>query len=158
MGRRDRKGRRLYHAVRRSKRLARYHLKRAIRDIRARGEVPTKLCWVVDINSGKRFHHKSKGVVSCLTSARATSNAMYVTSYGRVLSTRDMLNLQGMPASRLDNNVVNDNAIRSMIGNAFSLNVVERLWCRALYCAGLVQHRLVDRWDGDHADLLKSLR
>ena len=107
--------------------------------------------------SGRRFHHKSKGVVPCLTSARATSNAMRVTSYGRVLSTRGMLNLQGMPA-RLDNNAVNDNAIRSTIGNAFSLNVVERLLCRALFCTGLVEHRLVDRWDGDHGVLLKSLR
>ena len=83
---------------------------------------------------------------------------MYVTSYGRVLSTRDMLNLQGMPASRLDYSAVSDNAIRSMIGNAFSLNVVERLLCRALFCTGLVQRRLSDRWDGDLAALLKSLR
>ena len=158
MGRRDCKGRRLHHAVRHSKRLARYHLKRTIRDIRARGEIPTKSCYIVDINSGKRFHHKSKGVVSCLTSARATSNAMYVTSHGRVLSTRDMLNLQGMPASRLDNSAVSDNAIRSMCGNAFSLNVVARLLCRALYCTCLVQRSLVDRWDGDHAYLLRPLR
>ena len=83
---------------------------------------------------------------------------MYVTNYGRVLSTNDMLNLQGMPSSRLDYNAVSDNAIRFMIGNAFSLNVVERILCRALYCTGLVDHRLVDRWDGDHGVLLKSLR
>ena len=36
--------------------------------------------------------------------------------------------------ARLDYNAVSDNAIRSMIGNAYSLNVVERLLCRALYC------------------------
>ena len=82
---------------------------------------------------------------------------MYVTNYGRTLSTSDMLNLQGMPA-RLDYSAVSDNAIRSMCGNAFSMNVVERILCRALYCTGLVEHRLSDRWDGDHGVLLKSLR
>ena len=83
---------------------------------------------------------------------------MYVTNYGRVLSTSDMLNLQGMPSSRLDYNAVSDTAIRSMIGNAFSLNVVERILSRALYCTDLVEHRLVDHWDADHGALLKSLR
>ena len=56
--------------------------------------------------------------------------------------------LHGIPSGRI-HNVLSDRQYGTLIGNAMSVNVLERLLCRLLPAAGLCgRARLHDRWEG----------
>ena len=62
-----------------------------------------------------------------------------------------MLRLQGMCPTEFTV-AVTDAQLRKQLGNAMSVNVLERLLVRVLPAAGLVQHGvLVDRWENGEA-------
>jgi len=63
------------------------------------------------------------------------------------MNKRDLMRLQGMKPSDLQVNV-GKTSFGKQLGNAMSLNVLQRLLCSILPAAGLVPHgMLVDPWE-----------
>merc|ERR1719336_3661680 len=84
----------------------------------------------------------------CLTARRNAGH--WVTNRGRRMTKSEMMRLQGMPTPA-EGFVVNvsEAQLGKQIGNAMSVNVLERIFCRLLPAAGLVPaSRLHDRWEG----------
>ena len=73
-----------------------------------------------------------------------TRNKIWITNRGRLLNIRERCRLQGMNPDKL-NQVVTDAQWCKQLGNAFSVNVVERLLARLLPAVGLTG-ALPDRW------------
>jgi len=108
------------------------------------GEDPFKNTYVVDVDSTPRFCGVMYDRTMCMTKSRPLG--FWVTSRGRRMNKDEMLRCQGM--ERSFEQVVRDSALGAQIGNAMSQNIIERLLCRLLPAAGLVQptQRLYDRW------------
>ena len=77
----------------------------------------------------------------CLTRVR---NDIWISHRGRLLNTREKCRLQGMNPDELTQ-VVTDVQWKMQLGNAMSVNVVERILSRLLPAAGLTD-ALDDRW------------
>merc|ERR1719356_2074307 len=69
----------------------------------------------------------------------------------------EMFRLQGMDMTKF-NQVVSDGELGKQIGNAMSVNILERLFVRLLPAAGLVKGKLTDRWEVAARDGLCALR
>ena len=112
---------------------------------------------VIDIGGGEGFHNIMENVSPCLTCARAVSGGFWVSTYGRRFQVPEMCILQGMPADRLTyKGIIPESAFRKIIGNAFSLNVMERILVRALNATHLLPQKLLDRWEGNMKAMLKA--
>ena len=80
------------------------------------------------------------GMVPCLTRTRAGSGGYWITGVNRVLTTREMLRLLGLPDQFIKHASaanVTDRQLRQMIGNAMSVNVLVAIMSRLLTAAGL---------------------
>jgi site-specific DNA-cytosine methylase len=80
------------------------------------------------------------GLVPCLTRTRAGSGGYWVTGVNRLLTTREMLRLQGLPdqfIERASTANVTDRQLSQMIGNALSVNVLVATLSRLLPAVGL---------------------
>ena len=80
------------------------------------------------------------GLVPCLTRTRAASGGYWITGIDRLLTTREMLRLQGLPehfTELAENSHVTDRQLRQMIGNAMSVNVLVAIMSRLLPAVGL---------------------
>ena len=80
------------------------------------------------------------GLVPCLTRTRAGSGGYWVTGVNRLLTTREMLRLQGLPDQFIEHAStanVTDRQLRQMIGNAMSVNVLVTILSRLLPAVGL---------------------
>uniref|UniRef100_A0A7S1MC65 DNA (cytosine-5-)-methyltransferase n=1 Tax=Alexandrium catenella TaxID=2925 RepID=A0A7S1MC65_ALECA len=124
---------------------ARTNVKQALKALMAKGCNPLKTPYVVDCDSPPRRSKYLKGVSPCMTCSRAGGH--WVTSRMRRMNKAEMLRLQGMdPASFKV--AVSEAQLGKQIGNAMSVNVLERLFVRVLPAAGLVRHgALRDRWE-----------
>ena len=81
--------------------------------------------YVLDIFASKG--RSIAGKVPCLTRTRAGSGGYWVTSVAGLLTTREMLRLQGLPERLIDTARtvgVTDRQLRQMIGNAMSVNLL----------------------------------
>lgn len=86
----------------------------------------TKQC-VLDINASQSRATYQVSVVPCLTRARAGSGGFWLSKPGRMLSTKEMLRLQGLPDDFADLRVaagISETQLRLMIGNSMSVNVL----------------------------------
>ena len=80
------------------------------------------------------------GLIPCLTRTRAASGGYWITGSNRLLTTREMLRLQGLPDHFIEfaeNANVSDRQLRQMIGNAMSVNVLVTILSRLLPAVGL---------------------
>ena len=80
------------------------------------------------------------GMVPCLTRTRAGSGGYWITGVNRLLTTREMLRLQGLPDQFIEHASaanVTDRQLRQMIGNAMSVNVLVTIMSRLLQAVGL---------------------
>uniref|UniRef100_A0A7S1MA44 DNA (cytosine-5-)-methyltransferase n=1 Tax=Alexandrium catenella TaxID=2925 RepID=A0A7S1MA44_ALECA len=124
---------------------ARANVKRALKELTAKGHDPLKTPFVVDCDSSPDRSKYFRAVSPCLTCSRAAGH--WVTSRMRRMNKTEMMRLQGMdPASFKV--AVSEAQLGKQIGNAMSVNVLERLFVRVLPAAGLVRHgALRDRWE-----------
>ena len=79
------------------------------------------------------------GKVPCLTRSRAGAGGYWLTSVNGLLTTREMLRLQGLPDSFSDiarKAGIRDRQLRQMIGNAMSVNVLVRVLSKILPALG----------------------
>ena len=112
--------------------------------LRASGHDPAMDTWIIDVFS--RQPHGMRGKSPCLTRARAGAGGHWISSRSRLFSIKEMLSLQGMSAD-LRREGISDRQLGLMIGNAMSVNVLERLLVRLLPGVGLVPSgSLYDRW------------
>merc|ERR1719331_1306626 len=121
------------------------NVRRALKELSAAGCKPLEVPYVVDCDSSPYRMKWMKEASPCITCSRAAGQ--WVTSRGRRLTKDEMMRLQGM---RPDNFriAVSDRQLGIQIGNAMSVNVLERLFVRALPAAGLVAHNtLIDHWE-----------
>jgi len=112
---------------------------------------------IIDCDGTPRFSNWMPGVSPCITCGR--KNGHWVTSRGRRFLKTEMMRLQGMDPTKFKV-VVSDAKLGHQLGNTMSVNVLERLFCRALPAAGLVRpNSLCDRWaDGSAVKSLAATR
>lgn len=119
---------------------------KVIKELQEQGHDPFTENWIADIDSsGYRMSYR-KDVSPCLTCSRAGGH--WITSRGRRMNKTEMMRLQAMttPAEGFKV-VVSEPQLGRQIGNAMSVNVLERLFARLLPAVGLVAPgALVDRW------------
>ena len=98
-------------------------------------------------------------VSPCLTCARAVSGGFWVSTYGRRFQAPEMCILQGMPADRLTyKGIIPESAFRKIIGNAFSLNVMERILVRAFNATHLLPQKTAGPLGGKHEGYAEGIR
>jgi len=120
------------------------NVRRALLKLSAAGEKPLEVPYVVDCDSSPSRAKWIKDGSPCITCGRAAGH--WVTNRGRRLTTDEMMRLQGMRPHSF-RKVVSERQLGVQIGNAMSVNVLERLFVRALPAAGLVAHNtLIDQW------------
>ena len=108
---------------------------------------------VGDISASKTFGaHLSYGVSPCLTRSRCATSGYFLFSHKRMMLTSEMFRLQGVPADRIkcpDKQIggvtVTEHQLAAMIGNAFDVNLVARLFARIFYSIGAVPN-IIDSW------------
>mmetsp|Transcript_56207 Transcript_56207/g.174313 ORF Transcript_56207/g.174313 Transcript_56207/m.174313 type:complete len:372 (-) Transcript_56207:526-1641(-) len=123
---------------------ARRNVIKALKDISLKGYDPLKVPFLADIDSSTYRFGYSKDVSPCMTCSRGMGH--WVTNRGRRVTKDEMMRLQGIdPASF--KTVVSETQLGRQIGNAMSVNVLERIFVKALPAAGLAAHgSLTDRW------------
>jgi DNA (cytosine-5)-methyltransferase 1 len=123
---------------------ARTNVRKALKVLSETGCKPLKVSYVVDCDSSTYRMKWMKEISPCITRCRAKGH--WVTSRGRRLTKDEMMRLQGMRPD-IFKKVVSDCNLGKQIGNSMSVNVLERLFVRALPAAQLVPHgTLKDRW------------
>ena len=90
--------------------------------------------YVVDCDASKQKSHHMKNVSPCLTKSR--SKGHWLIHKNRRTTIREMMRLQGIDPDKFKQ-VVPDNVMGQQLGNAMSVNVVERILANALKAAGL---------------------
>jgi len=121
------------------------------KELRAAGVNPQKTTYIMDIDSSAERSKAVKGRSPCITCSRRSGH--WVSSRNRRQTLEEMLRLQGMNPTILKKSVSRAQ-IGKQIGNAMSVNVLERLLVRALPAAGLVSSRqLEDRWETGKAQI-----
>ena len=109
------------------------------------GHNPHKDTWIIDVFSSKI--HGMKGQSPCLTRTRCGAGGHWVSNLSRLLTVPEMLSLQGMSSNTLNRVGISNRQMGLMIGNAMSVNVLERLLLRLLPAVGLADRScLQDRW------------
>jgi len=125
---------------------ARANVKRALKELEANGLDPLNKPWIIDCDSsGPRMKYTLE-VSPCLTCSRAGGH--WITNRGRRMTKTEMMRLQAMhtPADGFKV-AVSEPQLGKQIGNAMSVNVLERLFARLLPAAGLAAPgSLCDRW------------
>jgi len=120
------------------------NVRRALKELAATGCKPLKVPYVVDCDSSGDRMKWMKEASPCITCSRAAGH--WVTSRGRRLTKDEMMRLQGIRPEKFKK-AVPERQLGIQIGNAMSVNVLERLFVRALPAAGLVdRNMLTDRW------------
>ena len=120
------------------------NVQKALHTLESRGSNPTEETYFVTCDSSRGRSRFRRGVLPCLT---CRAEGPWVTNRGRRLKLEEMMRLQGMDPSEFTVAVTNAK-LGAQLGNAMSVNVVERILVRALPAAGLVTHGLlVDRWE-----------
>jgi DNA (cytosine-5)-methyltransferase 1 len=116
----------------------------ALKELRAKGHDPLKEPWIVEIDCTTPRLQYMLGTSPCITTRRG--NGHWITNRGRRILKSELMRLQGMDMSKFKQ-AVSDTELGKQIGNAMSVNILERLLVRLLPAAGLVKGKLPDRWE-----------
>ena len=102
----------------------------------------------VDVDAGEKFAHWVAGHLPCLTASRGASSGFYLSTYNRRLTMNEMMRFQGMNPQVLAGwqECMTERQMGHAIGNAMSVNVLQRVLLRALAASGLVGN-IQDPWD-----------
>ena len=108
--------------------------------------------YVVDCDASKQKSHYMKNVSPCLTRSRNKGH-WWLIHKSRRTSIREMMRLQGIDPDKFKQ-VVPDSVMGQQLGNAMSVNVVERILASALTAAGLTHksclrssNQQLSRWE-----------
>jgi len=125
------------------------NLSNAYRNIQKLGQNPASDTWVVDCDAACHKSNFVHNMSPCVTRSRYRGH--WITSKGRRMTIAEMLRLQGINPTDF-RVAVSDTSIGQQIGNAMSVNVIERILHRALIAAGLVSAESIeDRWESGKA-------
>lgn len=135
----------------RESRGARNNVKAAYRACADRGVDPRRVVVVTDTQASPQWRVYGVDVFPCQTASRGERLGWWLSVVGRRVTVPELLRFQGINDEDLDlaalqGTVVTDRDVGRMLGNAMSLNVLERVLAKALWAAALVQRRPVDRW------------
>lgn len=93
--------------------------------------------YVADIFGG-RGPQVMRNLVPCLTKARCGAGGHYLVHKNRLMTSSEMMKLQGIPVNRLRRPPsVSERQFNMCVGNAFTVTVFARLLARALTCTGI---------------------
>mmetsp|Transcript_54869 Transcript_54869/g.172149 ORF Transcript_54869/g.172149 Transcript_54869/m.172149 type:complete len:326 (+) Transcript_54869:2-979(+) len=120
------------------------NVRRALQEIREKGYDPLREPWIIDCDSSSGRMKYYRDLAPCLTCARAAG--YWVSNRMRRMTTTEMMRLQGMCPETFKK-AVSERQLGTQIGNAMSVNVLERIFVRLLPACGLARHgALTDRW------------
>ena len=124
-------------------------VKRAYKRLLKDGINPATCITFTDIGcSLKRATHAS-GEMPCVTARRGQCLDYWISTCGRRITLHELGQFQGLTPDTIDALVglgIRPRKVGEMLGNALSLNVIERVLGRALWSAGLVGQLPEDRW------------
>jgi site-specific DNA-cytosine methylase len=129
---------------------ARDHVVKALRHAAKQGVELATSRIVVDIGASCKFSHYSVDQFPTITSTRAISCDWWIADLGRRVTTDELMFLQGFEKGSIDYKAakVSEQRVRHMVGNAMSMNILERLLPRALSSVGIYPSRPnLDRWE-----------
>jgi len=134
---------------------ARRNVIKSLKDIAKKGFDPLKVPFVVDIDSSTPRMKFMKDLMPCMTCSRGRGH--WISNRGRRVTKAEMMRCQGIDPQTFKVDV-SETQLGKQIGNAMSVNVLERLFVRILPAAGLVPHGLLhDRWEaGPPANLTSA--
>ena len=112
------------------------NLHKARQSIIASGGRPEHEPWVVDCDSSLRYSNYMHNVSPCLTKSRARGH--WLLHKNRRMNINEMLRLQGFNPAQVAV-AVSECTLGQQIGNAMSVNVIERVLNHALQAAGLTR-------------------
>jgi len=123
---------------------ARSNVLSMLKELKANGCRPLKVPYIMDCDSSARRAKYLKDLSPCMTCSR--NGGHWVSSRGRRMTKTEMMRLQGIDPNTF-RVAVSECQLGRQIGNAMSVNVLERLFVRLLPACGLVRRgALVDRW------------
>ncbi|MDP7647377.1 MAG: DNA (cytosine-5-)-methyltransferase, partial [Candidatus Woesearchaeota archaeon] len=127
------------------------HANRKIREEQGNPDIHP---YVVDCDASRAKSRHMYDISPCITRSRYQGH--WITNRKRRMNKAEMLRLQGMNPGKFVS-VVSDQVLGQQIGNAMSVNVIERILKRALEAANLVDPgSLEDHWaNGDIHSALK---
>ena len=116
--------------------------------LKSRGIDPAVAYAFIDVHASPSRRNTMVDVAPCLTRTRAMQHGFYLTRRGAMLDCKEIMALQGFPASRMDDvidslaNNTDKNSVKvkdllGAVGNSMSINVLMRLLPGALKSAGL---------------------
>jgi DNA (cytosine-5)-methyltransferase 1 len=115
-------------------RTAQVNIDQANRKIREEHGSPDIQPYIVDCDASRAKSRYMYDVSPCITRSRYQGH--WITNRRRRMNKAEMFRLQGMNPSKFVS-VVSDQDLGQQIGNAMSVNVIERILVRALIAAGL---------------------
>ena len=122
---------------------------RAYRKCLAAKTSPSKHFVAVDVGCSDRFARYKVGLHPCLTASRAQQFGWWWSLVGRRATLPELCRCQGCDLDDFSGwceQGITEAAMAHMVGNAMSLNVIERVLIRACWSAGLVRTKPFDRW------------
>ena len=105
---------------------------------------------IVDAESSIDFSSHMVECSPCITASRGASGGHYVLQRGSRMTVTEIGALMGVSAHKIKAMQAtghSDKVIGHALGNAQSVNVLERILGRALWCAGLLKNKFVDPWE-----------
>ncbi len=104
---------------------------------------------IIDIDAGSTYPTSAAGYSPCLTASRARAGGFYIGGLNRRMTIREMCAIQGIKETDLywQGAGISQTNFRRMIGNAMSVNVLERVLPKLLWSARLIKRRPADEWE-----------
>ena len=121
---------------------------KAVEAILADGHDPYRSPYIVDCDASPSRTKHIWDVSPCIT--RSRQNGHWITNQRRRMNKAEMLRLQGMDPSTFVTDV-SSSKLGQQIGNAMSVNVIERILIAALKAANIVRGRKTSSKDGKTA-------
>ena len=130
---------------------ARKNVLKAKKTLKSQGLEVDKLCneVVVDAAAGKSFFSYMENRSPCVTKARGGQRGFYFLKAGRYMNLYEIAGLQGWRKSwvtHLLETYDSKTRLGQALGDAMSLNVLQRLLPRALWALNLIDEMPRDRW------------
>ena len=122
--------------------------------IQERGGNPKKESWILDCDAAKANSFSMKDVSPCITRSRYKGH--WITNVQRRMTITEMCRFQGFNPTKLKH-CVSDTELGHMLGNAMSVNIIERILFRVIRRMEFAKlASTVDRWESGEA--LRELR
>ena len=96
---------------------------------------------ILDVEAGEQYRNCMRNVCPCITRSRGNSGGYYIMSLGRRTSVTEMGRLQGFSDDTLAvlSKKLGRSALGAALGNAMSMNVLDRLLPRVCFSAGFIK-------------------